>query len=958
MKKWPFEIRVKELQLSSITLRHTWHRLLANPGFPWVLLFLFVSLAVTQWGGTNAAARIAGLRAITETHSFRIDNYLDRTSDWSRAPDGHYYPNKAPGGVLLGLPVFALMDIPLLAVAPRDAAGRAPEPGYLEQVILVLCTQLLPFALLVLFLSERLARAGAPGGATRFFAVCALFGNTAAIYLNTYFGHGLAALLFLACFWFWLERRYALSAFFFGLCALTDYGAATVAPFFLLAVLARERSAAPLREVTKGALAPVAVWSWYHLVTFGGVFAVSSRFINPANLVPLEYGAAISALPSGKVLLALLFGPSRGLLFYVPWALALAVLPFARTPSVPRGGKLLLAGGSLALLWMNASVGGWDGGLAAGPRYLSLVFPSAAFLLALAWRDLPSCFRKLLALAAAASFAYRLWIFPFDSLAPAVNLWRHYGAQYLAEPRAGALARLLTALAAAAAAALADARRHIPAPPALAQLPARRDSAAAYLPAALLWAISSLLLYVPLAGIVPGASLLLWPGAGCLLLLVLRRLGCPPPVVAAVLFLVASHPALVNAVAREGSGAGLLSLDLLLAATTLALGEGVGRRERAVIFVLYAAAAACRPEALLWPLWWLAELRFFRNRSWREAMATVSPLLLPLAAAAAFRPLPPAAEGAAALADSPFWNAILAAGRAFAQLVFPLHVSPGAYDPFSLLGPLGIALFAAALAFAWYRLGRRTALLWLAPFLLTLAVVAIRPEQVFSGDGYLLWPAFGAAALLACGLARAAPRAAYAVLPFGVLLLLRALPLARASATPAAALEYAYRTEPSDVVKFIYTLEQLKANNWDEAMRLVPENLRSVPLGRVAFAETVLRNPAIPPGEKVEQLRRYGVPTVSYASRLALALARAGKAGEAYAVLRPFGPSLGAPDPNALPAIDDHAAIAAELLYYCRRAATPGECGMVERHLREQLGPGRTPAFERRLAELDTGGGP
>src|SRR5205823_1072127 len=81
----------------------------------------------------------------------------------------------------------------------------------------------------------------------------------------------------------------------------------------------------------------------------------------------------------------LLFGPERGMLFFVPWALALIPLLFVPLKKVPGGSRLFLCGGLLGLLWMNASVGSWDGGLSAGPRYLCLIFPAIAFLLAQSW---------------------------------------------------------------------------------------------------------------------------------------------------------------------------------------------------------------------------------------------------------------------------------------------------------------------------------------------------------------------------------------------------------------------------------------------------------------------------------------------------------------------------------------------------------------------------------------------
>src|SRR5581483_9954759 len=98
---------------------------------------------VTQYGGPNAMARTAALRAITEGHTLAIDNYREWTLDWALAPNGHYYSNKAPGPVFLGLPMFALADAVVLPFSPKDEKGRAPQPGYAEHVLLMLWLQLL-----------------------------------------------------------------------------------------------------------------------------------------------------------------------------------------------------------------------------------------------------------------------------------------------------------------------------------------------------------------------------------------------------------------------------------------------------------------------------------------------------------------------------------------------------------------------------------------------------------------------------------------------------------------------------------------------------------------------------------------------------------------------------------------------------------------------------------------------
>ncbi|MGZ3658318.1 MAG: hypothetical protein ACXVCS_22385 [Bdellovibrionota bacterium] len=402
-------------------------KIFRNPALPWVLLFMILSFVNVQIGGTNAVSRIAGLRAITEGGTPNIDRYYTWSDDWAISPNHHYYPNKAPGGVLLGLPAFALVDFPIrwLDHTPLDALGRAPPPGLLELSLFCFLTQVLPFALLVFFLSSEFRGNPAP---VHFFALAALFGNTAALYMNTYFGHGLAALLMLGCFAAWLRARYACSGALIAACLLTEYGTAFVLPFFLLATLWRERSWRPMGAIVLGSLPFAALWIWYHQVAFGSPLALAIKFSNPDMITDISNAdgtgiwGMISFLPSPLALQKLLFGPERGLLFTQPWVLAVFPFMFLRT-SLPRGTKTFLCGGLCGLLWMNASIGGWDGGFALGPRYLSQILPAIGLAFALSWKEFSNPWKMLLTIGLVISVAFRILVYPFPVLAAPVNLW-------------------------------------------------------------------------------------------------------------------------------------------------------------------------------------------------------------------------------------------------------------------------------------------------------------------------------------------------------------------------------------------------------------------------------------------------------------------------------------------------------------------------------------------------------
>lgn len=418
--------------------------------FPWVVLFLFANLLVTQLSNTNAKSRIASLRAVTEGHSLHINNYKDWTIDWSLAPNGNIYSNKAPGGMLLGLPIFWPVDAiaSLLHRGPLDSQGRRPEPGYVPMLLLVLCTQILPFGFLVLKMGERMRAWGFSTSAIHFFGLASLFGNTAAIYMNSYFGHGLAAVLFLAFALAWYDRNYFWAALYLSFALLTDYVAVVAIPIFALLTLWRERASwNPLFSASLGALPGAVLWIWYHQVAFGSPFAFATKFNNPELIEQATASAnpeqGFGFWPDFSIVFELLFGASRGLLFTQPWVLIVAFtwpLFFTSGRALLKNQRelaLLTVITLLALVWLNASYGAWHGGWCAGPRYLAIVFPALALVAAIL-HDRHPRLRVALWLTLAVALAFRVFILPHSILAPNISLWAYYYGLYL-EGRPGTL---------------------------------------------------------------------------------------------------------------------------------------------------------------------------------------------------------------------------------------------------------------------------------------------------------------------------------------------------------------------------------------------------------------------------------------------------------------------------------------------------------------------------------------
>ncbi len=438
-------------------MSYWWLQLKKSTVLPWAILFIFSNLLVTQLSNTNARSRIASLRAITEGHTLDINNYKDWTMDWSQSPNGKIYSNKAPGGMLIGLPIFWATDLIASGFyhGSLDEKSRRPEPGYLQLIILVLFTQILPFAALVVFIANKLAAWGYSRATQHYFALAALFGNTAAIYMNTYFGHGLAALLFLGFAICWIERNYALASFWFSFAILTDYVGIAILPAFVLGTVLRERSLKPALPCMGGAIPGALLWIGYHLAAFGSPFAIATQFNNPALMEEVvnrsNLWGGFTFLPSLNILYELLIGPSRGLLFTQPWLLLTVILVpnFFAGGSRRNGNKphfaLMLMLGLMGLLWINAGYGVWHGGWCAGPRYLSMIFPAFALLAAILLEKLPH-FRAPFWVALAAALCFRILIFPHSDLAPASPLWIYYFEQYFNGHLGTSLVRLFLLL--------------------------------------------------------------------------------------------------------------------------------------------------------------------------------------------------------------------------------------------------------------------------------------------------------------------------------------------------------------------------------------------------------------------------------------------------------------------------------------------------------------------------------
>lgn len=376
---------------------------------------VFISYAYFyQGGGWNQNSRFDLVRAIVEQGTLRIDAYHENTDDKAFA-NGHYYSDKAPGLAFLAVPIAEVTQ-PLLragGVDPASARGLVAM-SYLVTVF----TVALPMSAAcgVLFLIELWL--GSDVCAAAFGALALGLATPMWAYSTLFWGHSLAGACLVFGFAFALRLRRnqtrardVLLGLSVGLTAgwatVTEYPAAPAA--VVLAVFAlttvwkdgwprRWRASA---GIAMGASACAAVLLIYQYRVFGSALQPSYTYY-PAGAFPwMKQGYMGVTYPRIDVVLKLLFGCRRGLLFVAPVVLA-APFGLRWLWKQPTGRAAAAAAAAIAAYYFlfNASFRAWAAGWSYGPRYLAAGLPLLCVGLAPAWSKARPFWRGVLALAA------------------------------------------------------------------------------------------------------------------------------------------------------------------------------------------------------------------------------------------------------------------------------------------------------------------------------------------------------------------------------------------------------------------------------------------------------------------------------------------------------------------------------------------------------------------------------
>jgi len=389
-----------------------------TPYRKWILLFSLLLAIFSNRNGlnTNVLSRVSLLLALSEKHSFEISPWESLTIDWAKTPDGRYYSNKAPGPSFIAAPLFMLLYKPLhrLLIDPiTDARKRQVAWNNLMSFIMwVLCLvfQIFPFTWVVSRLALLMKSQSISNEGIFFFLTASMFGNTGDFYMNNFYGHGYAIVFSLAALCFTITMSWGYAGLALGLGVLGDYSSALLIPLIGIWILIRERSHLFKVgiSVLKGLIIPFTLFAFYHWKCFGGFATLPQKFQNPLfvdSKKAFENFGVISWLPDFRVILELLFGPTRGILFTQPYILIFVVLILFKIFKNPKRNTFSDDGQFLSivsilfflgLLWMNAGFNGWHGGSAPGPRYLVSAFPCIALAGALNWNHWGAVLKKLL----------------------------------------------------------------------------------------------------------------------------------------------------------------------------------------------------------------------------------------------------------------------------------------------------------------------------------------------------------------------------------------------------------------------------------------------------------------------------------------------------------------------------------------------------------------------------------
>jgi len=352
---------------------------------------------------SNVVSRMGLIFSLLQRDSLRIDQFAPYTLDKALV-DGSYYSDKAPGQALIALPFVGV------AMAGVRAAGYPTAPmangeftGFynLALWIAVAFTATLFTAATAACLYLLARHLGATRRAALFASLGFAFCTPALGWGAMLFGHAVAGgCLFLgfATIVFGSAEQpstrspwvYGVATgIFLGLAILTEFTAAIPALIIAAVGLSRLRQVLRPRRLSLvagavlGALPFVVALGVYNFKAFGS--ATHLGYSSVVGFPGMKEGVFGISAPNAWVLLLLLFGFRRGLLWLAPWLIYTPLAWVRALRAWPRGLALASIAVPVCYLLINTGYHYWDGGFSTGPRHLVAALPFVCLAFAPLW---------------------------------------------------------------------------------------------------------------------------------------------------------------------------------------------------------------------------------------------------------------------------------------------------------------------------------------------------------------------------------------------------------------------------------------------------------------------------------------------------------------------------------------------------------------------------------------------
>jgi hypothetical protein len=312
----------------------------------------------------NPTSRVLPVLTLYEEHTYAIDKYEHLTMDKSHV-NGHYYSDKAPLSTWVVLPAYAL----LRSLHFVNTGGETIK-GYPAALLLgdVLCGSI-PFVWTLWLILRRVFKAH-PQVNPALLCMLPLYGSFIFAYAGVFMSHVLSGLLLLGSYRLLKTGRQAfLCGLLLGLAVLAEFPTVLALPIWIW-VMARSRRRDLGWFVLGGAPCALALAFYNHTIT-GSYFQMPYAFETERAFSEMRSAYGMG-WPSLEAVWGLVFSSYRGLFFYAPALVYIAVRYFSVrgfksvTEDVATPLGLLM----VCYITLMSSYFVWWGGWAYGPRHL------------------------------------------------------------------------------------------------------------------------------------------------------------------------------------------------------------------------------------------------------------------------------------------------------------------------------------------------------------------------------------------------------------------------------------------------------------------------------------------------------------------------------------------------------------------------------------------------------------